>query len=95
MIEETITIRSGLVKRVHVDQARIKHNAKTGEDLPVLTVQAQGGPYKGHEIEVDGPLKFVYDGRTLSCGAKVWAETHATVKVVVRDSAEIPLDLVG
>jgi hypothetical protein len=85
MIETTTTIRDGLIKRIHVDQARIKHNAKTGEDLPVLTVQAQGGPYKGHEIQVDGPMRFVYDGRTLSCGAKVWAETEAQVTVVVRD----------
>lgn len=88
MIEEPTTIRAGLLKRIHVDQHRIKHNAKTGEDLPVLTVQAQGGPYKGHEIEVHGPSKIVYDGRTLSCGAKVWIETEAEVEVVLRDSME-------
>jgi hypothetical protein len=84
MIEEPTTIRAGLIKRIHVDQHRIKHNAKTGDDLPVLTVQAQGGPYKGHEINVDGPSHIVYDGRTLSCGAKVWIETTAAVDIVLR-----------
>ena len=84
MIEESVTIRAGLVKRIHVDQHRIKSNAKTGADEPVLTVQAQGGPYKAHEILIDGPSRIVYDGRTLSCGAKVWIETTAEVSMIVR-----------
>lgn len=85
MIETDTVIRQGLIKRIHVDQARIKHNAKTGDDLPVLTVQAQGGPYKAHEIVVNGPSTIIYDGRTLSCGAKVWIETHAEVSLELRE----------
>jgi hypothetical protein len=87
MIEHSTTIRAGLVKRLHVDQHRIKHNTKTGDDLPVLTVQAQGGPYKAHEVEILGPSRLVYDGRTLSCGAKVWIECDAEVVLTVRDDA--------
>lgn len=87
MIEEPTTIRAGLVKRIHVDQHRIKSNAKTGADEPVLTVQVVGGPYKAHEVEVNGPSKIVYDGRTLSCGAKCWIETTAEVTTVIREGA--------
>lgn len=87
MIEESRTLRKGLIKRLHVDQARIKANAKNGTDLPVLTVQAAGGPYKAHEVEIDGPSKLVYDGRTLSCGAKVWIETTAEVTTILRGDA--------
>lgn len=85
MIEQSARLREGLIKRLHVDQHRIKHNVKTGEHLPVLTVQAAGGPYKGHEVEINGPSKLVYDGRTLSCGAKVWIETTAEVVVIVHE----------
>lgn len=88
MIETPFTIRGGLIKRIHVDQHRIKSNAKTGADEPVLTVQATGGPYKAHEVEIKGPSKVVYDGRTLSCGAKVWIETTAEVSTLLREETE-------
>lgn len=85
MIETPTVLTAGTVKRVHVDQHRIKANAKNGTNLPVLTVQAQGGPYKAHEVEVRGPSKIIYDGRTLSCGAKCWIETAAEVATIVQD----------
>ena len=89
MVEETSTIREGLIKRIHVDQHRIKANAKNGTNLPVVTVQAKGGPYKGHEVVVDGPSRIIYEADDpLSCGAKVWIETHAVVKVRVLDRKE-------
>lgn len=84
MIEANIILPLGRIKRIYVDQHRIKHNVKTGEDLPVLTVRATGGPYKAHEIVVAGPSTIVYDGSTLSCGAKVWIETHAEVSLELR-----------
>lgn len=86
MIEYSTTIQAGLVKRLHVDQARIRHNSKTGDDLPVLTVQARGGPFKAHEVVIDGPSKLVYNGDTLSCGAKVWISTDAEVTTILRES---------
>jgi hypothetical protein len=88
MIEEPTTIREGLIKRIHVDQHRIKSNAKSGADEPVLTVQAQGGPYKAHEVEVKGPSRIIYDGRTLSCGAKAWIETTAEVETIIRQDGD-------
>jgi len=88
MIEEPTTIREGLIKRIHVDQHRIKSNAKSGADEPVLTVQAAGGPYKAHEVVVNGPSRIIYDGRTLSCGAKCWIETTSEVETVIRQEGE-------
>lgn len=85
MIEEPTTIREGLIKRIHVDQHRIKANVKDGTDLPVLTVQAKGGPYKAHEVIADGPTRIVYAPHDpLSCGARCWIETTAEVRTVVR-----------
>mgnify|MGYP007100040827 CR=1 FL=1 len=85
MIEESVVLVAGNLKRLHVDQHRIKANAKPDatEILPVLTIQAVGGPYKAHEVIIDGPSKMVYDGSTLNCGAKCWIETNAAVTTIV------------
>lgn len=85
MIETNTVLIVGTIKRIHVDQKRIRANAKLGTNMPVLTVQAQGGPYKAHEVEIRGPSKMVYDGRTLSCGARCWVETVAEVATIVHD----------
>lgn len=84
MNETPTTIRAGLLKRLHVDQNRIKANLKDGTDLPVVTVQAVGGPYKGHEAVIDGPSRLVYADHALSCGARVWVETTAEVTTIIR-----------
>jgi hypothetical protein len=85
MIESDTVLRAGYIKRIHVDQHRIKSNARDETNLPVLTVQAAGGPYKAHEVEIRGPSRMVYDGRTLSCGAKCWLETTAEVATFVHN----------
>jgi hypothetical protein len=72
-------------KIVHVNQHVIKSNSKTGSCEPVLTVKTYKSNAYGHEIEIDGPCKIVYSpDKPLSCGAKVWLETEADVKVIVR-----------
>lgn len=83
-VTKTITLRAGLIKRLHVDQHEIRKNAKDGGDRPIITVQARGGPYKGHHAEWDGPTKLISPGPTLSCGAKVWIFTESEVTVTVR-----------
>lgn len=85
MIETSSVLRAGIVKRIHVDQKRIKANLRDGTDLPPLTVQALGGPYKAHEVEIYGLSRMVYDGTVLSCGARVWLETMGEVKTIVRE----------
>lgn len=79
-----ITMPAGTIKRIHIDQQRIKDNKKqTGNFQPVITVQWKNRPYKVRTINIDGPSSVVYSPyKPLSCGAHVWIETTAEVVVV-------------
>ena len=69
-------------KVIHINQHVIKSNAKTGEREPVITVKTYKDNNYAHEVYVDGPCKIVYSpDKPLSCGAKVWIETEAEVKI--------------
>lgn len=78
MVEEPSVIEEGLLKRLHVDQARVRANKKNGTELPVITIQAKGGPYKARVAVISGP-SILRMGDPLSCGARVWVETTAKV----------------
>lgn len=70
-------------KIIHVNQHRIRSNAKTGAREPVLTVKTYRDNVYAHEVVIDGPCKIVYSpDKPLSCGAKVWIETNAVVHSV-------------
>ena len=70
---------------IHVNQHKIKANTKHKTDEPVLTVKTYKSNDYGHEAEIDGPCKIIYSPhKPLSCGARVWIETLAGVKVKVR-----------
>lgn len=65
---------------IHVNQHNIKHNSKTGENKPVLTVKTYKTNEYAHEVYIKGPCKIVYrPNDPLSCGAKVWIETQDEV----------------
>lgn len=65
---------------IHVNQHNIKHNSKTGDNKPVLTVKTYKSNDYAHEVFVNGPCKIVYrPNDPLSCGAKVWIETQDEV----------------
>jgi hypothetical protein len=65
---------------IHVNQHNIKHNSKTGDNKPVLTVKTYKSNDYAHEVVVNGPCKIVYrPNDPLSCGAKVWIETQDEV----------------
>lgn len=67
---------------IHVNQHVIKSNAKTGERNPVLTVKTYKSNVYAHEVEILGASKVVYSpDKPLSCGAKVWIETEALVRI--------------
>lgn len=70
-----------MIKRIHVNQHHIKHNAKNPDDLkPVFTVKSYKYNVKCFEVAIDGPSKLVYSpDKPLSCGAKVWIETEGYV----------------
>jgi hypothetical protein len=68
---------------VHVNQHNVRHNTKTGERLPVLTVKTYKSNTYAHEVEIRGPSRVVYSAdKPLSCGARVWIETQADVVIV-------------
>lgn len=88
-------LRSGTVKRIHVDRRIIAQNRKNGTDLPAITVQTSKGPLKCREANVLGMGRMVQSGRyrrdadgsvleikPLSCGARIWFQTNAAVEVI-------------
>jgi len=69
-----------LLKRIHVNQHIIRNNAKGAAVEPPLTIKTYKNNHKAHTVEVNGSSKIVYSpDKPLSCGAKVWIETDATV----------------
>ena len=72
-----------IIKRIHINQHNIRHNAKNPDDLkPVVTVKTSSRNVKGFSATIDGPSKLVYSSdKPLSCGAKVWIETREKVTV--------------
>ena len=66
--------------RIHINQHIIKKNAKTGERNPVITCKNYKSNTYAHEVIIQGTCKVVYiPDHPLSCGAKVWIETHDEV----------------
>jgi len=69
-------------KRIHVNQHKIRSNKKHNLNEPVITVKTSKSNDYGHEVEILGPSKVIYSpDKPLSCGARVWIETEAEVKI--------------
>mgnify|MGYP003139936666 CR=1 FL=1 len=69
-------------KRIHVNQHKIRSNKKHNLNEPVITVKTSKSNDYGHEVEILGPSKVIYSPeKPLSCGARVWIETEADVKI--------------
>ena len=61
---------------------KIRANKKHGTNEPVITVKTYKTNTYGHEVEILGDSKVVYSpNKPLSCGARVWIETDAEVKI--------------
>ena len=68
--------------RIHVNQHKIRSNKKHNLNEPVITVKTSKSNDYGHEVEILGPSKIIYSpDKPLSCGARVWIETEADVKI--------------
>ena len=66
--------------RIHANQHCIRHNAKGGTQLPVLTVKTYKANTKCNRVEISGPSTVVYQpDNPLPCGAKVWIVTDGEV----------------
>ena len=74
-----------LKKYIHVNRQHIAQNAKDGGNRPTITVKTSRSNTYGHRVEIQGPSVLV-DGdfcmnKQLSCGARVWIETHSPVRI--------------
>jgi hypothetical protein len=69
-----------MLKRIHVNQHTIRRNRKQGTADPPITVKTYRDNTTCHVVEILGPSRVVYSpDKPLSCGARVWIETHAEV----------------
>lgn len=76
---------------VHVNQHVIRSNTKTGRNDPVLTVKQGRSNRYAHTVEFMGPSRIVHSpDKPLSCGARVWIETHGPVVLTgEQEAAEV------
>lgn len=81
------TIKSGIIKRLHVNQHVIRENLKTGDDQPVCSAQTSRGVVRGRKIHiidsagnVVATLLQAMDA-PLGCGARVYIDTQAEIRV--------------
>lgn len=70
-----------MITRIHVNQHNIKANAK-GANLPVLTVKDYKRNRKCNEVRFTNGVVVYSPDKPLSCGAKVWIETHQPVEII-------------
>ena len=74
--------KSGMIKRIHVNQHNIKRNRKHGTRDPVITVKTYKSNTYAHNVHIDGPCDIIYSpDKPLPCGAQVWIETIADVQL--------------
>lgn len=72
---------------IHVNQSVVRANKKNGVENPVLTCKTYKENIYAKEIEIlddSGSVvaKVIYSpDKPLSCGARVWVETHYEVRV--------------
>jgi hypothetical protein len=75
-------------KYIHVNQHVIKRNSKTGGRDAPLTIKTYKDNVYAHRVYIDGPCEIVYSpDKPLSCGAKVWIQTDASVLPLKKRSA--------
>jgi len=73
-------IKEGLIKRLHVNKHTITSNRKRNSNEPSITIQTSRMPHHARKVEIKGPSTFIQSPTPLSCGARVWIETHAEVE---------------
>jgi hypothetical protein len=70
------------MKRIHVNMHKVRANKKHGTNEPVLSIKEGKSNTYCHEVDILGPSKLVYrPDKPLSCGARVWIETDAEIKI--------------
>lgn len=65
---------------VHINQNNIKHNHKTGDRLPAISIKKGNENTYANRAQILGPATVVYSpDKPLKCGARVWIETEHEV----------------
>jgi hypothetical protein len=67
---------------IHVNQHVIRANHKNNENNPPLTCKTYKDNIKCHEVEFTNGRVVHSPHKPLSCGARVWIETHEPIKVI-------------
>jgi hypothetical protein len=79
---------AGRISRAHVNQWCLGHIRKAGSgvtDEPCITVKHGRGNTYGHGVAADGPGFIIQSvRRPLACGARVWIESKAGLRVFLR-----------
>ena len=79
----TTRLKPSMKTIIHVNQHVVKANAKNGTTDPVLTVKDYKSNRYAHAVDIKGESRVVYSpDKPLSCGARVWIETHAEVELI-------------
>ena len=77
-------------KYIHVNRNTLASNKKHGDNNAPITIKLYSKTRKtctlnkyGHRVEVLGPSVFVHsEDNPLPCGARVWIETDAPVRII-------------
>ena len=73
---------STTTKKIHINQHIIRRNAALNQREPVITIKQGKTNTYAHNVEILGPSILVYSpDKPLACGAKVWIETQAELKL--------------
>lgn len=72
-------------KLIHVHQQRIK------QGLAPIIVRTYRGVTYAKSVEILGPSTIKWADKPLDCGARVWIETHAEVKIEEADEKPSPV----
>ena len=76
-----------MIKKIHINQHHIRSNSKHNTNLPVVSVKTYKENIKGNSVKINGASTVIYNpDKPLSCGAKVWIETKAEVRVYHMES---------
>lgn len=71
-----------LLKRIHINRQKIAQNKKRTKKQPVISIKTSRGNTYAHGVTIDGPSRLVYSPKKpLDCGAVLWIETRADVKL--------------
>ena len=71
------------MKIIHINRNIIQANAKRGNSDPVCRVEEDGVVRYCMEVAILGPSNMVYrPDNPRPCGAKLWIETEADVKLI-------------